>query len=518
MNLKTSQVKFEAGLCTSCPIIVQTFFDKNFTAVLHIIESETQSSFKDEKDFILYKFELGKGGSYESAPKITKIERAADYISKDTQLIKTLTPDHARLLLSSKPDHKWSNETSASLLTFAGLDQIANSVYFVICRVDNTFECEKIRSISNPYHVMQQNFEKIKSNKTHVMISFSNHFLSFPLEDNNATEPYKKMSFNTSVSKVTYYEGRWFGICETNRLCGLKEDLGKLYIDSYFQPLSSNIAYDQLITSGRNLVARYEAQDYAGFHILTKEDKMFFTENNSTKTEDDSKTDLIAIVHRIPKTNMPKRYYEFQGRFMFATETDISMFVVPPTLKPPAGKLLQTQKIAKLNRTNSMAGERIILSLPLQEGENSFALLSEETSSQTHSHHKNFLINEVYLSNAYIDLNEVPNQDLLDAKTLDFEAYYFQNPNFKQIKYSLEFIETIQKPKVSLLWILAGFFFLLLILFVIFCFKFRKAITGGQNDNIRPEDCSLMEPILGTSSPMKIDPEKLIDDSRRSKN
>lgn len=513
MNLKVSEVNFEAGLCTVCPIVVQTFFDKKFTAVLHIVDLEKVPAKVPDKSFILYRFELDDDNSYSSAPTVETINLQASFISNKTDRLKSLTPYHARLLLSKKPDHKWSKDSSASLLSFAGIDETTNSIYMMICRVDADFECEKIKTFDIPFYQVDPTFEKIKANQTHVMVTFSGHFISFWIEDRDDSIVEENLSVENSVSKITYYEGRFYGIYNDVQICRLKKAGNKLTTELFYEEINYNKKYVQLITSGRHLVAKFENQTAGGFNIISKMDEDFFNESEAKATL----TDLIAARILLPKASIPKRYYEFQGKFMYATSDELSMRVVPPTVTPPKGKILKHQDSSRLNKSSSLVGERIVLSLPLQEGGNSFALLSELKARPQHSHEATkFLLNEVILSTAFLDFGKIPSLDLLEQKNFEFEAYYFENPNFRQVKYSIQFIESSMKPQSSLIWIFFSFALVFLVLFIVLCFKFRTAIKTSTSENLRPEDCSLMEPVLGAGSPMKFEKGKKVEDSDNS--
>lgn len=514
MNLKVSEVNFDAGLCTLCPIVVQTFFDKKFTAVLHIVDLEAQPLTKPEKKFILYRFELDEDNSYSTAPIVESVTLQASYISNKTEKLKSLTPNHAKLLLSKRPDHKWSKDTSASLLTFAGIDDVTNTVYMTICRVDSLFECEKMKTFDIPFYQVDPAFEKIKANQTHVMVTFSGHFISFWIEDREDVTLQENLSVENTVSKITYYEGRFYGIYRDSQICRLKKSGNKLTTELFYEE-NYNQKYVQLITSGRHLVAKFENATMGGFIIISKLDEDFF--NEGIPREKATLTDLIAARIHLPIDEIPRRYYEFQGKFMYATVDELYMRVVPPTITPPKGKILKHQDSSKLNKSSTLVGERIVLSLPLQEGGNSFALLSELKARQGHTHDATkFLINEVVLSTSFLDFGNIPSTDLLELKNFDFEVYYFEHPNFRQNKYSLQFIESSTKPQSSLLWIFFSFALVFLVLFVVLCFKFRKAIKSSAADNLRPEDCSLMEPIIGAGSPMKFEKGKKLEDSDTS--
>lgn len=501
MSLKSSHVRFESGLCMSCPIIVQTFFNTNFTIALNIVDSTSPNRTENEKDFLFYKFELGKGGSYVAAPTVTTIYRAADFISDEIRLIKTLSPKHSRLLLDSMPDHRWSPDKDALLMSFAGIDPGTSTLYYVVCRVDGGFECEKLRTTENSLMKLDAQFDKIKANSTHVVVSFKSHALSFSIKDPLTVQ---HLIFSHSISKVVFYEGRWYGVCNNKDMCVLVENGEMLEVSYYLWRNKQDLQYTELITTTSYLVAKYEAgEGQAGFHIIAKEDRIFESENRSSNSNITKSPDLIMFPHDLNVTEMPKRYYEFYGRFMFVNETDLTMFVVPPTLSSPPGKNVAMQRISQLNRTNSIAGDRILISLPLHEGQNSFALITEDTRAENLTENtKSLLINEAGLSNGYLDFNDLSDQELMETPRFEFEAYYLHHPNFKKVKYSIEFIESKKKPKMSLVWILGGVFSLFFVLFVIFCLSFNKAIKASKQDSLKPEDCSLMEPIIPTSTPV----------------
>lgn len=518
MILKSSQVTFEGTLCHSCPTVVQTFFDSNMTAVLQITTSESKigEAVNHDKDFRLYRFELGDKSSYSTAPVVSVIEKEADYISLNSKLLKSLTPEHAKILLSADPAHKWAVDPEAQLLSFAGLDNVINSVFFAVCRVDSQFECEKIRSVRNEFEGLESNFDKIKSNKTHLILTFSNHAICIPLDE---SLPISKFTFSKDISKVAFYENNWYGICNDSILCRLRENQGKLTLEWEYGTKTEDLTYVQLITSGTYLVAKYESKDIGGFHIYSIEDKDFFVDEAnepSKKKESSNITDLNLFPHDLKMSEMPNRYYEFRGKFMFATDHDLSMIVMPPTMTPPAGKNMGMHLLSRLNRTNSLGGGRILISLPLQEGENSFALISEAEpqDKKLSDSKKQLVINEVRIGNAFVDLNNLNKEELLASKSFNFDAYYYDYPNFKKVKYQLEFIEFKSRPQPWLLWSLGGFLLVLLLLVIVFCVKMKMAIKSARKrDSFKPEDCSLMEPVLGLASPLKLNPDAALDGS-----
>lgn len=94
----------------------------------------------------------------------------------------------------------------------------------------------------------------------------------------------KNLTFERNLRFLQYFDGKWFGISNFNRLCILKEELGHL-IEWHFYDNDENLLYEDLVATENYLVARFskDNETQSGVSVFAYSSKEFFNETANAR-------------------------------------------------------------------------------------------------------------------------------------------------------------------------------------------------------------------------------------------
>lgn len=481
------------------------YFTKKFTIVVQF-DSSTKTLFAS-------KFKI-ENGSY-TEPETRTLTMSINLLGNTPSLFRALRLHQVLTVVQGLPDQNITEEikemaNSHTLFSFIAISEESMQLRIVFCGYSE--EGADIRCIIGfTYNLTDSpstfptsgHVQSLQLTENSIMVILPNRIHEIPLGEPargiNYTYPY-------AMNFVQYFDGKWFGLSDNNRLCVLEQDSyngGDLIERRFFD--NKLHLYTNLVATENYLMAVYKDSNFKqGVTIFFYMDDEFFNkqkikekvtrllaqETNKKQSfkgdksfKDKQNRTMASLDYSNPQTFKVKYFHEWNGNLILFGQDLLLLFSVPPTTNAPAGQKLLFQTIGTLNQTYNYDGDNIIYIMPLSTSANRCGclktrVLKNSTTELNGIPRQHLFLNDIGSGSTVLSFEKIDDSDLENIDKIDIEIYFKENQNFIKSSYSVHF-KYYKGSRWYWLWIPLGCIILVFVLIFGLCIsKLSKAIKG----------------------------------------
>lgn len=491
-----------------------------------------------DKKIYMAKFDYIKGAYLPPSVMSTKIEKEEDQDLLTTNrglFVQFSITDTVRLLEGLQEEAEASSLTNLdNVFAFLAIDEALLTMRIVFCGFkDSEFKCEIFFSKYLTFDgkkppVAYGKVSSIQVIGDKILVVLPNRIYQFGLT--NVKQNQTNYGYSRSMKQVQYFSGRWFGISKANVLFTLEPDpnLGGYLVETTFFRTEKKHSYSKLVATESYILAKYSDEDgSAGFSIYYYSDDNFFKQSEKAQSESPSppkgriKPGNLSSRTQSGQSQFPSAstssitsldfeyqfadqidyYYEWNGNLLLFGIPGALMMSLPPSIEPPAGKILKYQTVGTLNQSYVFAGSDLIHLLPINSDTNQCACITarslrageqKKESSQGEGREKAHLfINSIESARPVLSFEKLSPSELQALKSVKIELYFKQQKNrYIRRSYTIRF-EYYKPGKWMLLWIALACVVLLFLAILVLCVvKSVKAMRKRENYSVTDNEAS----------------------------